>query len=88
MGRITPFGNYGYFAWGLRGFCKGLGILFDFSIARAVLTKWVNELLIPNLPGQSVIVTDNATFHKGNEIVTALREAGHTILWYRLTALI
>lgn len=55
--------------------------LFDCSITREIFSCWLKKLLIPNLPEKSVVVMDNATFHKGKDIVDALHEAGHTILW-------
>lgn len=37
--------------------------------------------LIPKLPEQSVVVMDNASFHKQPEMQNALAAAGHTLLY-------
>ncbi|WP_422548709.1 transposase [Psychrobacter glacincola] len=36
---------------------------------------------MPNLPKNSVIVMDNATFHKRQDIQALIEDAEHTILW-------
>ncbi|WP_430357994.1 hypothetical protein [Symbiopectobacterium sp. RP] len=38
--------------------------LFDININSDVFYSWVTQVLIPVLPKNSVIVMDNATFHK------------------------
>ncbi len=37
--------------------------------------------MIPKLPPKSVVLLDNATFHKGEEMINALESLGHTILY-------
>lgn len=37
--------------------------------------------MIPNLPPKSVVVLDNATFHKGKEMINALECLGHSVLY-------
>ena len=37
-------------------------------------------MLLPQLPAQSIVVMDNATFHKG-EAAALLEAAGHRVLW-------
>ena len=37
--------------------------------------------MIPELPKNSVIVMDNATFHKRADTQELLEQNGHTILW-------
>jgi transposase len=54
--------------------------LFDFSINRSIFDSWVKQMLLPQLPAQSIVVMDNATFHKG-EAAALLEEAGHQVLW-------
>ena len=53
--------------------------LFDFSINRSIFDSWVKQMLLPQLPAQSIVVMDNATFHKG-EAAALLEEAGHQVL--------
>ena len=37
--------------------------------------------MLPELPKNSVVVKDNAAFHKSSEIADLLKENGHRILW-------
>ena len=46
-----------------------------------IFTAWVKEDLIPKLPSSSVVIMDNATFHKGQDMKKALLEAGHCLLY-------
>ena len=46
-----------------------------------IYTAWVIQDLLPKLPPQSIIVMDNATFHKGSEMQEAIKKAGHTLLY-------
>ena len=55
--------------------------LFETIVNTAVFNAWVMYDLIPKLPKNSVVVMDNATFHKGAEMVKALENAGHTLLY-------
>lgn len=55
--------------------------LYDCSINSDVFHGWVKEVLLPQLPDNSVIVMDNATFHKRSDIKALIEAAGHTILW-------
>lgn len=54
--------------------------LFDCSINRTVFDEWARQILIPNLPENSVVVMDNAAFHKG-KAVEMLKQHGHSVLW-------
>lgn len=55
--------------------------LFETIINTSVFTAWIMQDLIPKLPPKSVIIMDNATFHKGADMKRALKEAGHTLLY-------
>lgn len=55
--------------------------LYDCSINSNIFHHWVNTLLLPQLPKNSVIVMDNATFHKRQDIQSLIEDGGHTILW-------
>lgn len=55
--------------------------LFDCNINSDVFHGWVKEVLIPELPKESVIVMDNATFHKRDDTQELLDLHGHQILW-------
>lgn len=56
-------------------------MLLSGTIDAQVFTSWVKEDLIPKLPPKSVIVMDNATFHKGAEMKLSIERAGHTLLY-------
>jgi len=55
--------------------------LYDCSVNSDVFHSWAQQLLLPQLPLNSVIVMDNATFHKGLDIQKIIEDSGHTILW-------
>ena len=54
---------------------------FDCSIDSDVFHTWVTKILLPELPACSVIVMDNASFHKRQDTLDALQAEGHTVLW-------
>jgi transposase len=53
--------------------------IFDCNIDSAIFNCWVEKDLIPKLPDNSVIVTDNAAFHKSLHLKTMIDKAGHTL---------
>ncbi|UEC26874.1 transposase [Psychrobacter sanguinis] len=55
--------------------------LYDCNVNADVFYSWVTQLLLPNLPKNSVVVMDNATFHKRLDIQELINDAGHCILW-------
>ena len=50
--------------------------LFDCSINSDVFYHWLTKNLLPQLPENSVIVMDNATFHKRLDILKAIEDKG------------
>ena len=58
----------------------GVG-LYDCSVNSDLFHSWVEQLLLPHLPKNSVIVMDNATFHKRKDTTELIEGEGHTILW-------
>ena len=56
-------------------------LLVEGSVNSDVFYAWIKQCLIPELPVYSLIVMDNATFHKREDIQEILEEAGHDILW-------
>lgn len=82
---------FGEYNWQLKNQTNAIGAiynnqlfavgLYDCSVNSDVFHSWVNQLLLPNLPKNSVIVMDNATFHKRQDIQDLIQEAEHTILW-------
>lgn len=77
--------------WGAKGRTNAIGALFggllltvslfETTINAPIFEAWVKEDLIPKLPPQSVVILDNATFHKGKTMKNALEKAGHTLLY-------
>ena len=82
---------YGTHDWGAKGRTNAIGALigatlltvslFESTINSEIFTAWVKQDLIPKLPERSVIVMDNATFHKQPEMQHALSASGHTLLY-------
>ena len=80
---------FGVHDWGAKGRINVIGALigktlfavglFKFTIDTTVFGVWVKELLLPNLTKPTVIVMDNATFHKNQAILDAISEAGHIV---------
>lgn len=54
-------------------------ILFDGNINSDIFYAWVTKELLPVLPACAVVVLDNATFHKRQDIQDAIKKAGHTL---------
>lgn len=55
--------------------------LFSSSINTEIFNSWVAQDLIPKLPPQSVIVMDNASFHKGISTVQLIEKSGHSLFY-------
>jgi hypothetical protein len=82
---------YGKQDWGAKGRTNVIGAivagvlltisLFQTTINTDIFTGWIEQDLIPKLPPNSVVVMDNATFHKGALMQQMLEEAGHIILY-------
>jgi len=53
--------------------------LYNRTINTDVFHEWVVSKLIPNLPQNSVVVMDNATFHKRSYIQDTITNAGHIL---------
>ena len=75
--------------WGEKGRTNAIGALlgnrlitvdlFDTSINKNTFIAWLEQSLIPSLSDKSVIVMDNASFHKGQEIKKLILDAGHIL---------
>lgn len=82
---------YGKHNWGAKGRTNVIGALlgkflltvslFSSSINTNIFNTWVEEELIPKLPPNSVVILDNASFHKGAQMQQAIASAGHTLLY-------
>ena len=82
---------FGTHDWGAKGRTNVIGALlggclltmslFETTINTVIFNQWVLQDLIPKLPPESVVILDNATFHKGQEMINTLESVGHTILY-------
>jgi transposase len=82
---------YGTHDWGARGRTNEIGaligkvlltvVLLSGSVNTDVFTTWIRQDLLPKLPPASVLVMDNASFHKGSQMQQAITDAGHKILY-------
>lgn len=82
---------FGSHDWGAKGRVNVIGALlggalltlslFQTTVNTSVFNAWVIQDLLPKLPEKSVVVMDNATFHKGEDMMKALENAGHTLLY-------
>ena len=80
---------YGIKNWHCRGSVNAIGAIMDFKVLTVCLfqtninaeifKRWLTQDLLPKLPEKSVIVLDNATFHKRKDILQAVQEQGHTL---------
>ncbi len=96
MPRIYGYSNkgercYGSHDWGAKGRINVIGALiekdllvadlFQTNINTRTFNNWVTKSLIPKLPNKSVLIMDNATFHKGAQIKQSIEEAGHILIY-------
>ncbi len=82
---------YGSHDWNARGRINVIGAsinnkligvgLFDSNIDSDVFYQWTIECLLPVLKQNSVVVLDNAAFHKRQDIQQAIIDAGHILLY-------
>lgn len=82
---------YGTHDWGAKGRTNVIGALlggvllttslFQSTINTEIFNAWVIQDLIPKLPPQSIVIMDNATFHKGKDMIKALEIEEHTLLY-------
>jgi len=80
---------YGKHDWGAKGRTNAIGALldkelltvslFDQNVNKIVFNSWLKQDLIPKLPPKSVIVMDNAAFHKTQDTRDQIEDAGHTL---------
>ena len=82
---------YGKHDWGAKGRTNVIGALVgrrlltvglvSGSVNTEPFTCWVTQDLVSQLPKNSVVIMDNATFHKGEAMKLALTSLGHTLLY-------
>jgi len=82
---------YGSHDWGAKGRTNVIGALlggllltvslFQTSINSSVFNRWIEQDLIPKLPPQCVLIMDNASFHKSDDMKNFVLKAGHSLLY-------
>ena len=82
---------YGKHDWGAKGRTNAIGALIGSTLVAVgllsgsvntdVFTTWVDKILLPNIPERSIVVMDNASFHKGKDMQNMIEESGHTLLY-------
>lgn len=80
---------YGKKDWGAKGRTNVIGALvgkvlltvslFQDNINSEIFTAWIEQDLLPKLPKNSVLVMDNAPFHKNERIQIMIEKADHTL---------
>ncbi len=80
---------FGIQDWGAKGITNAIGALlnkqlltvglFECNIDTESFTVWVKQELMPALPFKSVIVMDNASFHKGKLMQQTIESNGHIL---------
>ena len=80
---------YGQHDWHEKGRLNAIGAILAFQLIAVelwncnidsdVFLAWVRNALLPSAPLRSIIVMDNATFHKRSDIIRAMEEEGHTV---------
>jgi transposase len=51
------------------------------TVNTAVFNGWLEQMLLPELPPSSVVIMDNAAFHKHPTTRKIIEDAGHTLLY-------
>jgi len=75
--------------WHARGRVNAIGAIKDFKLINVCLFQgninadvfyaWLTQELLDCIPKNSVIVLDNATFHKRHDTIEAVNENGHSL---------
>jgi len=55
--------------------------LFQSNVDSLTFKAWVQQDLIPALPKQSVVVLDNASFHKKSPLTALFKEHNHDLIF-------
>ncbi len=78
---------YGRKDWHARGRLNAIGAIVDFEFITVTLFDsyvdsdifyaWLTKDLLPKMPPNAVIVMDNASFHKRDDMIKAIEQAGY-----------
>ena len=82
---------YGVHDWQAKGRKNAIGAiieftfltldLFDSNINSDIFYAWLTQELLPKAPTNSVIVMDNASFHKREDMMKAIRNHGSIVVF-------
>jgi transposase len=80
---------FGLHDWGAKGRINVIGALigkvlfavglFNCTIDSMVFRSWIEEFLLPSLSKPTVIVMDNAPFHKNEALISLIKSKGHIL---------
>lgn len=80
---------FGKHDWGAKGRTNAIGALlgknlltlslFECNINADAFSAWIKQGLLPQLPERSVLVMDNAAFHKNKCMQEEIKLAGHIL---------
>ena len=62
------------------GFSNTVSLIVG-TVNGSIFKAWLKQDLIPKLPSQSIIIMDNASFHKVQGIKEMIVNAGHQLLY-------
>jgi transposase len=57
-------------------------LVFNGYYDTAVVLTWVKEVLLPEMPIGSVIIWDNASFHKSEKLQSLIEEFGNRLFFF------
>ena len=61
--------------------CFTAPLLFEGSCDKIAFNTWLSEMLCPLLDDNSVVIMDNASFHKGSQTAALIRVSGASLLF-------
>ncbi len=61
--------------------CFTAPLLFEGSCDKIAFNTWLSEMLCPLLDDNSVVIMDNASFHKGSQTAALIRASGASLLF-------
>jgi Transposase and inactivated derivatives len=63
------------------GKCLTAPMQYDGTMDGALFEMWFEQLLLPTLPQNTVIVMDNASFHRKSRLTSIAESTSHTLLF-------
>jgi transposase len=56
-------------------------LTYDGTMDSALFEAWFSDCLLPNLPDSSVVVMDNASFHRKSKLFSITEKTGHRLIF-------